>query len=143
MRVGICALCLGTAACVSSYVLIGHAHAPISPDQVQLYLHAPPGKYEEIAILDTSSRHSFSFTAQGKTDAVVRRLKAQAAKLGANGILLQGVSEQPVGSVGAGVGTAVSSGHASFGVGLSTSGTKFEKDGSGLAIYLPPDAIAR
>jgi hypothetical protein len=125
--------------CVTSHIIVGKVRPPISPEQVQLYLHEPAGKYEEIAILDTSSKHSFSFTAQGKTDAVINRLKEEAAKLGANGILLRGVGDQAVGSVGTGVGSAVSSGHASFGVGISSSGTKYQKTGSGLAIYVEPE----
>jgi hypothetical protein len=41
--------------CVTSHVMVGEAHPPISPDQVQLYLH-PPTKYAEITLLDASSR---------------------------------------------------------------------------------------
>jgi hypothetical protein len=131
-------LCLGASACVSSYVLVGKARPPIAPDSVQIYLHPPAAKYEEIALLDTSSKHSFSFTAQGKTDAVVARLKREAAKLGANGVLLGNVGDQAVGSVGTGVGSAVSSGHLSLGIGVSGSSTHYEKSGSGLAIYVEP-----
>src|ERR1700690_4463536 len=75
---------IALAGCATSHVLIGRARPPISADQVQIYLHPPANKYEEIALLDTSSKNSFSFTAQGKTDAVIGRLKAEAAKLGAN-----------------------------------------------------------
>jgi hypothetical protein len=84
------------AGCATSHVMVGKARPPISPDQVQIYLHPPTSKYEEIAVLDTSSKGSFSITAQGKTNAVVDRLKAEAAKLGANGILLSGVGDQDV-----------------------------------------------
>ena len=75
LRSALVAAVLLLGGCVSSYVLVGRARPAISPDLVQLYLHPPAGKYEEIAILDTSSRDSFSFTAQGKADAVVVRLK--------------------------------------------------------------------
>jgi hypothetical protein len=44
----------------------------------------------------------FAVTAQGKTNVVMDRLKAEAAKLGANGILLEGVGDQAGGSVGTG-----------------------------------------
>jgi hypothetical protein len=126
------------AACVSSHILVGKARAPISPDRVQLYLH-PPAKYEEIAILDTSSRSSFAVTAQGKTNKVIERLKTEAAKLGANGILLQGVGDQAVGSVGTGFGSATASGNSAVGVGFGSSAAIFQKSGSGLAIYVPTD----
>ncbi len=127
------------AGCVTSHVLVGQARPPISADQVRIYLHPPTGKYEEIAIIDSSSKHSFSFTAQGKTDAVIERLKNEAAKLGANGVLLQGVGDQASGSVGTGFATGTA--HAAFGV--SSSGTVFQKTGSGLAIYVEPDQASR
>jgi hypothetical protein len=130
------ALALG--GCVTSHVIVGQVRPPISPDEVRLYLHPPAGHYEEIALLDTSSKHSFSITAQGKTDAVVSRLKGEAAKLGANGILLQEVGDKATGSVGSGVGGAMSGGHGSVGVGLSSSETTYVKGGSGIAIYVAP-----
>ena len=82
------------AGCATSHVMLGKARPPISPDEVQIYDRPPPGPYQEIARLDTSSQGSFSFTAQAKTDAVIKRLKTEAAKLGANGVLLQGIGDQ-------------------------------------------------
>lgn len=128
--------------CQTSHVLVGRVRPPISPDQVQIYLHPPAGKYEEIALLDTSSKNSFSFTAQGKTDAVIERLKKEAAKLGANGILLSGVGDQASGSVGSGFGAATGSGHTAFGGGFGSSATVFQKKGVGMAIYLESDQVA-
>jgi hypothetical protein len=128
--------------CVSSHVIVGKVRPPISPDLVQLYLHPPTGKYEEVALLDSSSKHSFSFTAQGKTNAVINRLKEEAAKLGANGILLNGVSDQAAGSVSTGFGSAAATGHTTMGFGFGSSGTVFVKSGSGLAIYVEPDPVA-
>jgi hypothetical protein len=128
--------------CVSSHVIVGKVRPPISPDQVQLYLHPPVGKYEEVALLDSNSKHSFSFTAQGKTNSVIERLKAEAAKLGANGILLNGVGDQAAGSVSTGFGSATASGHTATGLGIGTSGAVFVKSGSGLAIYVEPNQVA-
>jgi hypothetical protein len=130
------------AGCATSHVMVGQARPPISPDQVQIYLHPPANKYEEIALLDTSSKGSFAITAQGKTNAVIDRLKTEAAKLGANGILLSGVGDQASGSVGSGFGTATATGHSAFGVGFGSSATIFQKKGDGLAIYVEPDKLA-
>jgi hypothetical protein len=130
------------AGCQTSHVLIGRARPPISPDQVVIYLHAPAEKYEEIALLDTSSKNSFSITAQGKTNAVIERLKKEAASLGANGILLNGVGDQAAGSVGSGFGSATSNGRTAFGTGFGVSGTVFQKKGDGLAIYVPSAQVA-
>jgi hypothetical protein len=121
--------------CVSSHVMIGQARPPISPDQVKIYWH-PPEHYDEIALLDTSSRASMSITAQGKTDVVIARLKEQAAKLGANGVLLQGVGDQSAGSVSTGYGQASATGHSAYASGIGISGNIMIKAGSGVAIYV-------
>ena len=127
------------AACATSHVMIGQARPPISPALVQVYLHPPTGKYDEIAMLDTSSRGGVGFTAQGKTDVVINRLKEEAAKLGANGVLLQGVGDQTGGSISTGFGQATAYGnHASIG-GIGFSGNVTQKIGSGMAIYVEPD----
>jgi hypothetical protein len=69
-------------------------------------------------------------------DVVVERLKEEAAKLGANGILLQSTGDQYAGSVSTGVGTATASGNSAWGVGTGFSAAAFQKAGSGLAIYV-------
>ena len=129
--------CLGSAllaACASSHVMVGQARPPIAPQDVQVYFQPPP-KYEQIAMLDTSSRGSFSFTAQGKTDKVIERLKEEAAKLGANGVLVQGIGDRPSGSVGIGFGAA----SPTSGVGVGSSTASYQKAGNGIAIYVPPN----
>ena len=123
--------------CVSSHVLVGTVRPPISPDQVKIYIH-PPAKYEEIAILESSSKGSFAITAQGKTNKVVERLKEEAAKLGANGILLQGIGDQQVGAVGTGFASGTASGSSAFGVGFGSSTAVYQKTGNGMAIYVEP-----
>ena len=62
------ALFLLLAGCASSYELIGTARPPIAPGQVQLYLEPPKREYQQIAIIRTSSKHSLSFTSQGKAE---------------------------------------------------------------------------
>jgi hypothetical protein len=120
------------AACATSHVMLGKARPQISPDQVQIYDRPPPGPYQEIARLDTSSQGSFSFTAQGKTDAVIKRLKEEAAKLGANGVLLEGIGDQASGSIGTGAGGGGYSGGGGIGINAGLS----RKIGGGLAIYV-------
>jgi hypothetical protein len=123
------------AACsMTSHVLVGHAREPVSPEQVQVYLR-PPAGYEEIALVESSSRRSFTFTAQGKTDAVMKRLKQEAASLGANGIVLESVADESAGSAGSGF--ANTKGSNTVASGVST--TIMLKAGSALAIYVPAD----
>ena len=126
-------------ACATSHVMMGQARPPIAPALVQLYFHPPATKYEEIAMLDTSSRGGFGFTAQGKTDVVINRLKEEAAKLGANGLLLQGVGDQSEGSVSTGVGQASAYGNHATASGIGFSGNIMQKTGSGIAIYVEPN----
>jgi len=92
------------AACANtSHVITGKPRAAIDPAQVTLYT-APSAKYEEIAVIDASSQMSFAFGDQNKMDAVIARLKKEAASLGANGVFLQGTGSSGAGGVGTGVG---------------------------------------
>jgi hypothetical protein len=123
-------------ACASSHVMIGKARAPISPDLVQIYTQPPNAKYEEIATVDTSSRGSFSFTAQRKTDQVIKRLRQEAAKLGANGVVLQGMGDQVSGSIGTGLGQDSYSSNTAVSGGIGISAGLHQKVASGIAIYV-------
>ena len=131
------ALC-GLAACATSHVMIGKARPPISPESVQLYTRPPDTPYEEIARIETSSQGAFAFGAQAKTDAVIHRLKVEAAKLGANGVLLEGMGDQPSGSVGTGGGSTSYSGRSAVGGGIGVNVGMTRKVGGGLAIYIAP-----
>jgi hypothetical protein len=128
------ALCL--TACATSHVMVGKARAPISPDMVQIYTRPPPTHFEEIAQLSTSSQGSFSFTAQGKSDAVINRLKVEAAKLGANGVILQGIGDEPSGSVGTGGGSTSYSGGGAVGGGIGINLETTRKVGGGMAVFV-------
>jgi hypothetical protein len=131
---------IALSACATSHVMMGQTRPPISPDLVTVYFHPPQTKYDEIALIDTSSKGGFGFTAQGKTDVVIRRLKEEAAKLGANGVLLQGIGSESGGSVSSGFGQASVSGNHAYGTGIGISGNVMHKAGSGIAIYVEPPA---
>ena len=132
--VGFVLAIIGCAA--TSHVITGQPRDPIDPARVTLYTTAPPS-YEEIAIVEASSRSSFAFGDQAKMDVVVERLKQEAASLGANGVLLQNTGTQGGGG-GVGTGVGVSSGGGTFvSTGIYTSSS--EKTGQGLAIFVPPE----
>jgi hypothetical protein len=137
MAIGLLIVMVSVGCSTSSHVLIGTQRPPIAPDQVRLYTH-PPDHYEEVAIVESSSKQSFSPGDQAKMDKVIQRLKEQAAQLGANGVLIQGLGDQYAGSVGSGVGTATTSGHSAVGTGFGISAGIFQKTGQGMAIYVPP-----
>ncbi len=123
----------------SQATLINPARPAISADQVRIYLQPPDSTYIEIATLYASSGGSLAISAASKMDKVVERLKVQAAKLGANGVLLHGISDQTGGSVGAGISTEGNSPHASYGLGFGASAFFFRKSGEGIAIYVAPN----
>jgi hypothetical protein len=120
----------------SSHVMIGQARPAISPESVRIYMQPPP-QYEEVAVLDATSQGSFAITGQQNMDKAIARLKEQAAKLGANGVLLQGVQDQQTGSIGAGGGSSSYGPGSSTGVGLGGSFAISNKAAHGIAIYVP------
>jgi hypothetical protein len=121
----------------SSHVLVGTARPPISPADVKIYLQPPP-TFEEVAVLNASSKSAFGPGGQSATDKVIERLKEQAAKLGANGIILEGFSDRQTGSLGTGVGSSSYSSNSAVGVGVGSSLGIFQKSGQGRAIFVPP-----
>jgi hypothetical protein len=124
------------ACATTSHVITGKTRTPIDPSQVKVYSTAPPN-YEEIAVIDATSRSSFSFGDQEKMDAVIERLKKEAASLGANGVLLQSTGSEYGGGVGTGVGTSVGVGGGGLSIGTGIFTASDNKTGRGLAIYVP------
>ena len=128
---------LSLAACASdSVVLTGTARPPISPAEVKIYSRPPPA-FEEIAILNASKSSAFTTGGQKTVDKVIADLKEQAAKLGANGIILEGFSDSQTGSVGSGVGSSSYSSNSAVGVGVGGSLGIYRKTGHGVAILVP------
>ncbi len=68
---------------------------PISPDKVVLYTTAEkvPGRYEEIAFLNTRADSIWRSEA-----AMLSSIRDEAAKLGANGVILDATSEPSTGA---------------------------------------------
>jgi hypothetical protein len=124
------------ACATTSHVITGKVRTPIDSSQVTVYSTAPPN-YEEIALIDATSRSSFSFGDQKKMDAVIERLKKEAASLGANGVLLQSTGSEYGGGVGTGVGTGVGVGGGGLSIGTGIFTASDNKTGRGLAIYVP------
>jgi|HubBroStandDraft_6_1064221.scaffolds.fasta_scaffold27636_6 hypothetical protein len=120
----------------SSHVLVGTPRPPIAPESVKIYLQPPP-KYEQIATINASSQGSMALTSQQNMDKAIERMKNEAAKLGANGVLLQGVQDQQSGSIGTGVGNTSYGGNSAVGVGVGGSFGLYNKATQGLAIYVP------
>jgi hypothetical protein len=137
LRIAALASVLLASCSTSSHVLVGTARSPISPDLVKVYTQ-PPAKYEQIAILNANSSGSMALTSQQNMDKAIERMKAEAAKLGANGILLQGVQDQQSGAIGTGVGSSSYGSNSSVGGGIGGSFGIYNKAATGLAIYVAP-----
>ena len=148
VAVGLLLACFGMAGCasipLSTAVRLSSMSpatlAQVDPSQVRVYFQAPPGGYEEIARLETQSG-AFTYGEQNKMDSVVAKLREQAAKLGANGVLFQGTADGYGGSavsVGAGGGRVGGSSFSGGGVGVSISPR--QKHARGIAIHVanPP-----
>jgi len=121
------------AACASSHVIVGTTRAPIQPDQVKIYLQ-PPAKFETVALLEANDMGANGFSQQSRVNKVMKRLKKEAASLGANGIVLQGIGSEYAGSVG----TGFASGNGGFASGVGFSAAQMRKVGQATAIYVDP-----
>src|SRR5688500_12688816 len=132
MRRSIAALALtltvALAACVSTNAVrlgSGPVRAPVADSTVAIYRTADrvPGKYEDVALLNSKGESSWTDEAK-----MFRSMQKKAAELGANGIILDAVSEP---SAGAKVASAI------FGTGA-------ERKGRAIAIFvIPADSTAK
>jgi hypothetical protein len=120
----------------SSHVLVGTTRPPMSPTLVKVYLQ-PPAVFQEIAVLNASADSMFGNGGQAKVNKVIERLKEEAAKLGANGIILEGLSDREVAALGGGTGSTSYSGNTAVGVGVGGSFGIFKKTGHARAIVVP------
>ncbi len=146
LRIVAASALLMLAACTTSHILTGTPRPPIDPSQVRVYYGSPGVPFEEVALLETSSG-AFTYGEQNKTDSVMRKLREEAASLGANGILFQGTADSYGGggvSVGAGTGRFGGRSYTSGGVGVNISPR--QKHARGVAIYManpPPEHSPR
>lgn len=110
----------------NSAIITGHARPATTPDKVQIYLQPPTKKYETIGLVTGSSKGKLGVSRQTKTNVAMQILKAKAAEIGANGVILQQQGMQSEG--GAGVVTG----------GTFIAGGITYAELSGTAIYVQP-----
>jgi hypothetical protein len=84
-------------------VMLGPARPATTPDAVRVYME-PPLRYERIAILNSSGGTSWIFADRTSMDDAIARLRSEAAALGANGILLRELYDEPAGNLSIGIG---------------------------------------
>lgn len=86
--------CSGCAS--GSAIVTGKVRPATAPESVKLYTQAP-AEYEVIGIVKASS--DAGWTQQGDQNYTIRELKKQAAKLGANGVIVRATGEEMTGLV--------------------------------------------
>ena len=111
-----------------SHIIVGDTRESIDPSNVEIYLDYPE-QYEKIALIDAGSNFAFKdpvilFDWQSKMDKATERLKIEAAKLGANGILIINTDNKIYQSTN------------SDGKGSSSSSSHTEKFVKAIAIYV-------
>ncbi|MGH7604125.1 MAG: hypothetical protein ACRENK_09035 [Gemmatimonadaceae bacterium] len=120
-------------------IVTGSTRTPISAEEVRLYRTAPE-HFEEVAIVSASAGHDFK-KASSLMNSAIQRLKEEAAKLGANGVLLSSIDERDAPSVTTSYGsaTAVGNGSSVYATGNNTSVNRGDSytHVKGLAIYVP------
>ena len=68
-----------------SAIVTGSRRPPLNPNDVKIYLE-PPASYEIVGLVEAES--DVEFSTQAAMDRVFDELKRQAARIGANGVLL-------------------------------------------------------
>jgi len=119
-------------------ILTGNTRLPISPTEVRLYRTAPD-KFEEIAIVSASAGHDFQ-KSSSLMNSAIQRIKEEAAKVGANGVLLTEINERdaPKVTTSYGQATASGTGGSAYATGTATSinrGDAYTRV-KGVAIYV-------
>lgn len=106
-----------------SAIVVGEVRGAIEPSQVKLYLD-PPEEFETIGIVKASSDAGWS--EQDSIDYAIEELKNQAAKIGANGVLIQATGQNNSTVVGG------------YGTGYLYAIPVTEQTVTGKAIYVAP-----
>ena len=135
-------LALVTGCATTSKVMLSPPRPALAAEQVRVYFSPPPGRYVEIAMLETSSG-AFTYGEQNKMNSVLTKLRVEAAKLGANGVLVQDtVNGYGGSSVGVGVGGGRFGGRSHVGGGVGVSISPTPKYARAIAIHVanPPPA---
>jgi uncharacterized protein YbjQ (UPF0145 family) len=120
-------------------IVTGKVRGPVSAEEVKIYRTAPD-TFEEIAMVSASAGHDFKKSSE-LLNSAMQRLKEEAAKLGANGVLLTKIDERDAPSVTTSYGTSIATGGgtsayatgSTVGVNRGDTHTRLK----GIAIYVP------
>lgn len=92
-KISILVVALMLVGCATGSALVtGEKREPIDPSLVKVYRNAPDTKFEHIGIVKSEAVEMLS--QQEALDRALEELKQQAAKIGANGVILSGMGEK-------------------------------------------------
>jgi len=121
--------CVGLAACASgTTILTGTQRPPLKPEQVRLYTEAP-SEFDVVGLVSASSEWGWSD--QNDTNMAIDEMRKQAAKIGANGVLIESA-----GRLNQGASSGVYTNN-SGGVGIIAMGSSTNAAVQGKAIFVP------
>jgi hypothetical protein len=124
------------AACAtSSRTLTGSPRAPLSPTDVRVYTQVPQS-FEEIAVLGASRKSVTTAGGLRAVEKMIETMKSQAAEVGANGLLLEDLSDSNAIALGTGVGSQTYTHNASIDVGVGGSLGVVKKTVKARAIFV-------
>jgi hypothetical protein len=124
------------AGCAPDVFLTGTVRPPVPSSDVVIYATAPPNSIQ-IALLRASTKTLFRPGGPKTETMLVQRLAAKAAKLGANGVILDEFSDEQSLSLGTGVGSDAYTHNADISLGFGGLIGVYEKTGNARAIYVP------
>jgi hypothetical protein len=130
-------LIVAASACAPIQVVTGPARDPILESDVVVYA-AAPSHFEQIALLSATTKTLFHAGGQKSIDKLVKRFAVRAAKLGANGIILDEFSDEQSMSLGTGLGSDKYTHNADISLGLGGVFGVYKTTGNVRAIYVPP-----
>jgi hypothetical protein len=131
-------ICALFACATSSQVLTGAPRAAIAPAAVKVYTQAPQ-RFEEIAVFSASRKSVSSAGGERAIAKMIEAMRAQAAQLGANGLLLENFSDSDPFAIGTGVGSQAYTHNASINLGVGGSLGVVKKMAEARAIFVSPD----
>jgi hypothetical protein len=83
--------------------IVGEVRPAIDPARVKVYWDAPR-RFDRIAIITKGSGGAWIFSDNSEVDTAIAKIRIEAAKLGANGIILTAIEDRSGGGVSIGVG---------------------------------------
>ena len=115
-----------------SHVVTGQQMPELEVEQVTVFEKAPTFDYKVIGTVKASS--DGGFTQDSRQEKAIDELKEQAAKIGANGVILDDVTQLSFRRLGTGVGISANS-HGGIGTSIGSSFSFPTTEVNGTAIY--------